>query len=316
VIVAVTGGSGFIGKHLIARHCARGDQVRYLTRKQSSENIAGASAMVGDLTSSVAQLREFARGADILYHCAAELHNEAEMQRTNVLGTANLVAATGGDVGRWVQLSSTGVYGRMMSGDVHEDRAGNPANAYEVSKEASDKILRSAAAQQNLPCVVVRPSNVYAADMPNQSLFQLIKVIDMGLFFFIGKPGAVANYVHVENVVDALVLCATAELPENGRTYIVSDHRKLEELVRIVAAALGKPAPRLRLPESLLRAVSQVFGAIPGFPLSSSRVDALTNRTVYCTDRIRAELRYVNRIPMEAGIGELARHWKNRSIGA
>jgi nucleoside-diphosphate-sugar epimerase len=316
VIVAITGGTGFLGKHLIARHCARGDQVRYLTRKQSSESIASGSAFFGNLTSPVEHLREFARGADVLYHCAAELHNEAEMQNTNVFGTANLIAAVGGEIGRWVQLSSTGVYGRKVLDDVYEDTAANPADAYEISKEASDKVLREAAQHQNLPCVMVRPSNVYGIDMPNRSLFQLISMIDRGLFFFIGRPGAVANYVHVENVVDALVLCATAKLSGNGRTYIVSDHRKLEELVHIVAAALGKAPPRLRLPESLVRAVSMVAGGIPGFPLSLSRVDALTNRTVYRTDRIMSELGYENRISMEAGIGKLARYWKNRSTGA
>jgi nucleoside-diphosphate-sugar epimerase len=316
VIVAITGGTGFLGKHLIARHCARGDQVRYLTRKQASEGIASGSAFVGNLTSSVEHLRKFVRGADVLYHCAAELHNEAEMQNTNVFGTANLIAAAGGEIGRWVQLSSTGVYGRKAFDDVYEDTAANPADAYEISKEASDKVLREAAQQQNFPCVMVRPSNVYGIDMPNRSLFQLISMIDRGLFFFIGRPGAVANYVHVENVVDALVLCATAKLSGNGRTYIVSDHRKLEELVHIVAAALGKAPPRLRLPESLVRAVSMVAGGIPGFPLSLSRVDALTNRTVYRTDRIMTELGYENRISMEAGIGKLVRYWKNRSTGA
>jgi nucleoside-diphosphate-sugar epimerase len=316
VIVAITGGTGFLGKHLIARHCARGDQVRYLTRKQPSESIAGGSAFVGNLTSSVEHLREFARGADVLYHCAAELHNEAEMQNTNVFGTSNLIAAAGGEIGRWVQLSSTGVYGRNVLDDVYEDTAANPANAYEISKESSDNVLRKAAQQQNFPCVVVRPSNVYGNDMPNRSLFQLISMIDRGLFFFVGRPGAVANYVHVENVVDALILCATAKLSCNGRTFIVSDHRKLEELVRIVAAALGKAPPRLRLPESLARAVSMVAGVIPGFPLSLSRVDALTNRTVYHTDRIMLELGYENRISMEAGIGNLARYWKNGSTGA
>jgi nucleoside-diphosphate-sugar epimerase len=59
-----------------------------------------------------------------------------------------------------------------------------------------------------------------------------------------------------------------------------------------------------------------VAGGIPGFPLSLSRVDALTNRTVYRTDRIMTELGYENRISMEAGIGKLVRYWKNRSTGA
>jgi len=316
VIVAITGGTGFIGRHLIARHRARGDQVRYLTRKQASKNIAGATAFVGDLNSPVELLQRFVGGADVLYHCAAELHNDAEMHRTNVLGMVNLIAATWGEVGRWVQLSSTGAYGHGLPYYVDEDTPVNPANAYERSKAAADNVLREAAGQRGLPYVVVRPSNVYGTDMPNQSLFQLIRMIDRGRFFFIGRPGAVANYVHVENVVDALMLCATAKLPGDNRTYIVSDHRTMELLVQHIAATLGKDPPRLRLPEPLVRAVSMIAGGIPGFPLSLSRVDALTNQAIYCIDRIGAELGYANRISMETGIGELTRHWMSESIGA
>src|SRR6185436_5300692 len=84
VIVAITGGSGFIGRHLIARHLARGDQVRYLPRKPPVAEIAGASAVIGDLAVPGDELRKFAQGADVLYHCAAELRNPAEMQSTNV----------------------------------------------------------------------------------------------------------------------------------------------------------------------------------------------------------------------------------------
>lgn len=316
MIVAITGGTGFIGRHLIVRHCSRGDQVRYLTRKQPLRDIDGATAFVGDLRSSEPVLREFARGADVLYHCAAELRNEAAMHSTNVLGTTNLMAVAVGEVGRWVHLSSTGVYGRQLRENIDEETAVNPGNAYEVSKMASDKLLIEAAEYRHFPCAVLRPSNVYGTDMPNQSLYQLIRMIDRGLYFFIGKPGAVANYVHVENVVDALLLCATGKLPGNGRTYIVSDHRKLEDFVAIVARALGKATPGLRLPVSLVRAVAMVAGRIPGFPLSPSRVDALTDRTVYCVDRIRTELGYENRISMEAGLSELARHWKTRSRDA
>ncbi len=313
MIVAITGGTGFIGKHLIARHVARGNQVRYLTRRKAAVDVLGAVAYKGSLGSSIDELRKFVHGADVLYHCAAELRNEAEMESTNVRGTANLLEAASGEIGRWVQLSSTGVYGSSLHGDIHEDSEINPGNAYERSKAASDKLVCAAASEQNLQCVLLRPSNVYSTDMPNQSLFQLIRMVDRGMFFFIGKHGAVANYIHVENVVDALVLCGTADLPDYGRAYIISDHRTLEDFVGIIATALGKRAPQTRLPESLVRAVVALAGSIPKFPLKSSRVDALTNRTIYRTDRIESELGYKNRISMEEGIGELTRYWKNGS---
>ena len=227
-----------------------------------------------------------------------------------------LCDATGGDLGRWVQLSSTGVYGKPMLGEISEDSPTDPATAYETTKLAADALVLEAAARRNFSCVVVRPSNVYGSDMPNQSLFQLIDKIERGLFFYIGKPDAVVNYVHVENVVDALVLCGTASLSANGKTYIVSDHRPLEIFVGAIAAGLGAPSPRIRLPERLMRGVCGVAQGLPGFPLSLSRIDALTSRAVFRADRIQTELNFEHRISMEAGMRALAHAWKNRSIGA
>jgi len=313
VKVAVTGGTGFIGRHLIARHVARGDDVRYLTRGQSSIQLPGANAFVGDLVSSVDDMRKFVRGIDVLYHCAAELKNEAEMENTNVRGTGNLLAAATNEVGRWVQLSSTGVYGTNPNRPVDEDSALNPANTYERTKSKSDELVRNAANERGLPCLLLRPSNVYGTDMPNQSLFQLIRMIDKGMFFFVGARGASANYIHVDNVVDALLLCALTDLPLRGRAFILSDHRTIEEFVATIAHTLGKKTPTSRLPESLVRALAALAGPIPGIPLTTSRVDALTSRTVYLTDRIQSELGYSNNISMEQGIGELTRSLKHGS---
>jgi len=307
-VVAITGGTGFIGRHLLARHVALGDRVRYLTRKKPLESIPGAEIFIGDLSASET-LRGFVQGADVLYHCAAELRDASAMEKTNVTGTTNLLRAATGEIGRWVQLSSTGIYGAVRHGEVREDAEIRPGNAYERSKAAADALVLAAA--EKLSCVLLRPSNVYGADMPNQSLFQLIRMIDKGLFFFIGPRGATANYVHVENVVDALLACAHATLPANGRAYIVSDHRPLEAFADIIAEHLGKPTPRMRLPELPVRALAAACGWLPGVPLKTSRIDALTNRTVYCTDRIEAELGFSNLVSMEAGLAELVRVWKN-----
>ena len=85
MIVAITGGTGFIGKHLIARHVALGDQVRFLTRRKTASDIPGAVSHIGHLNSPIEELRQFVRGADVLYHCAAELRNEAEMHTPKIL---------------------------------------------------------------------------------------------------------------------------------------------------------------------------------------------------------------------------------------
>lgn len=309
-VVAITGGTGFVGRHLVARHVALGDEVRYLTRTADAPPLPGAICHVGDLGGPGDELKRFVLGVDVLYHCAAELQDASRMEETNVAGTRNLLQTAQGGIGRWVQLSSTGVYGVQRGGEVDEDTALCPGNPYERSKAVADALVRDAAAGAGLPCVLLRPSNVYGADMSNQSLFQFIRMIDKGLFFFIGPRGAMANYIHVENVVDALLACGQAALPQNGRAYIVSDHCTLEAFVDIVATQLGQRAPRLRLPLPLARVAANLFGRMPGFPLKPSRVAALTDRTVYRTDRIVCELGYRNRITLEQGLGELVEEWR------
>lgn len=313
MIIAITGGTGFIGRHLIARHLAHGDQVRYLTRGDSGQTLNGAIPVKGDLNSPISHLQKFLHGADIVYHCAAELRDEALMQATNVKGTANLLAAARGEVKRWVQLSSTGVYGNPRHQRIGEDSAIAPANAYERSKAAADALISTAAAEHHLECVLLRPSNVYGIDMPNQSLFQLVSMIDKGLFFFIGKPGAVANYIHVENIVDALMLCGKANLPDNGQAYIVSDHCSLEEFVDIIAEALHKKGSQRRLPESWARAIAGLGSKLAKFPLTGARIDALTNTTIYKSDKIIRELEFRHTISIREGITELSRHWKTQT---
>ena len=308
MIVAITGGTGFIGRHIIARHLSRGDEVRYLTRHNQTP-ILGATAILGDLTApdSLAALVE---NADVLYHCAAELHDANKMYDTNVLGTQNLLKVAQGQVKRFVQLSSTGVYGAKPSHDVNEDTPVNPANPYEVSKNQADELLLDAMTRDGLCGVIVRPSNVYGVDMPNQSLFQLIKMVKRGWFFFVGSKRALVNYIHVDNVIDALVLCATAELPQNGRIYIVSDSCYLDEVISTFATALNVPCPNWHLPETLVRTIAKIGDMLLRFPLRSSRVDALTYQHRYSIDRISTELGFKLNIPMATGLSELCKNLK------
>lgn len=311
-IIAVTGGTGFVGRHLVARHVALGDEVRYLTRSSSKATLTGATPFVGDICSG-AGLGPFAAGVDVLYHCAAELHDTSTMDEVNVRGTERLLTAAQGEVGLWVQLSSTGVYGPVRSGVVDEESILAPVNLYERTKAAGD-VLVQAAAKSGLKCFILRPSNIYGPDMPNQSLYQLIRMIDLGLFCHIGPRETVANYIHVSNVVDALVLCSGSCSHEAGRAaYIVSDSCPMEHFVGLIARTLGRKAPRCRLPEWPVRMLARVGQYLPGFPLRESRIDALTNAVRYNSARIELELGHRNRVSLEKGVTELVQAWKNYS---
>ena len=310
--IALTGGRGFVGERLAARLVSQGHEVRILTRKADAVAIAGTAVVTGDLTLPESDLARFVNGADVLYHCAGEINDPAQMEAVHVRGTQRLIAAAEGRIGRWVQLSSVGAYGSVHSGVVTEDSPEAPLGEYERTKTLADQLLRVAEREGGFQLVILRPSIIFGPTMRNQSLFQLIRAIDRGMFFFIGPVGASVNYVHIENVIDALLLCGFVQHAA-GRTYIVSDNRDLNAIVSEIATALGRRVPRIRCPESVARWIARAGAWLPGFPLKLSRVDALTNRTVYSTERIEHELAYRHKIWMEDGMREMVRVLKGDS---
>ena len=159
-----------------------------------------------------------------------------------------------------------------------------------------------------VPAVVLRPSIVFGADMPNDSLRAMSRMIRKGLFFFIGPPGASANYVHVDGVVDALARCATAPAAD-GRVYNLSDWTTMEDFVGAMAGQMGVRPPRLRLPGPVARAAGRLGDVLPGFPLTSGRVGALTSRARYATDRIERELGYAHPAPLPDAVRAVVATW-------
>ena len=177
------------------------------------------------------------------------------MRALHVEGTQRLIEAASGTIGHWVQLSSTGAYGKVRAGTVTEKTAVAPDNEYERTKTRSDELVSAAAGPATFSATILRPSNVFGPTMSNRSLFQMIAMISKGIYFFIGQPCASANYIYVDNVVDGMLLCAT--LPQaRGQTFILSDHRPLEEFVSAIAYSLGRPMPRARVPEQLARMIA------------------------------------------------------------
>jgi nucleoside-diphosphate-sugar epimerase len=226
------------------------------------------------------------------------------MHAVNVLGTKRLIEAARGRVGRWVQLSSVGAYGPITEGVVTEDQPEAPVGEYERTKTEADRLICAAVMEDAFPAVIVRPSNVYGPTMRNRSLFQLIRAVDRGLFFFIGRPGAVANYIHVDNVVEALTRSATAPHAD-ARTYIVSDYRSLEEFISIIAGHLGRAVPRVRIPSRMAQGAALAGAWLPGFPLTKARIRALTSRAIYSTQRIELETGYRTLVSMEDGLRQM-----------
>jgi nucleoside-diphosphate-sugar epimerase len=310
MIVGITGGTGFIGKRLVQRYVADGHRVRVLSRKAGADLPPEAQLVLGDLCNGAKAPEPFLEGLDVLVHCAAELRDAGRMHQLHVHGTADLLRAARGRVGHYVQLSSVGAYGQHKATAITEDTPQRPQGPYELTKAAADDlVMEEGERSPGLTWTILRPSIVFGATMPNRSLFQLVSMINRRIFFFIGAPGASANYVHVDNVIEALTMCAVVPAAR-GKVFNLSDHRTMEQFVASIADALGGPTPRLRLPEEVVRAAVRLGRRVPRFPLTEARIDALVSRSRYPTERIERELGYRHVVSMEAGIRDLVDGWR------
>ena len=286
MIVSITGGRGFIGQCLVNKHINQKDEVRVLSRSNIS-NTKGTKVFIGDLTNVNEDFSEFVDGADVVYHCAGEYKDESLMYNLHVDGTQRLLNFSNGKIGRWVQLSSVGVYGTLRNGVISEEAEENPTGIYEKTKAKAEKIV----IDSGIPYVILRPSNVIGETMSNQSIFQLIKMIEKGFFSFLGKSESIVNYVHVNDVVNALICCAESK-KSLGKKYNLSQTIKVEAMVNSILLGLNVKHNFLRLPLLPVRSLAKLLQIIPGFPLTLSRIDALTGNSQYNSNKIIQELNF------------------------
>jgi nucleoside-diphosphate-sugar epimerase len=161
VLVAVSGGAGFLGLHLAQALLARGDRVRSLDLVPLDDGLleAGVDEVRGDVRDPAAAQRLVA-GAQVVVHAAAALPIQggaAEIRSVNVDGTAAvLAAAIDAGVRRAVFVSSTAVYGVPERHPVHEPDPLVGVGVYGASKIEAEAICRAFAAR-GLQVVVLRP---------------------------------------------------------------------------------------------------------------------------------------------------------------
>lgn len=303
-IACVTGATGFIGKVLVRELMKADFAVRVLSRKTPKSFPQGVCVFQNNLSNQTQKLEEFVDGAEVLFHCAGELHNPEQIFPVNVDGTRRLIDASRGRVRRWIQLSSIGVYGQVNKGIVDESTPVNPSNLYENSKAIADQMLLDARADHAFELTILRPSNVYGPGMSATYMHRLRNLVTKGRFFFIGPPGASATFVHVNDVVRALILCAENSQAE-GQIYNLSGNDSFERLIYCIADIGGVPPPFLRLPLYPMKLLAFSLGHIPGFPLTPQRLRALTSRVVYDSSKIARELGYSPSIEIPSGLRTL-----------
>lgn len=212
----VTGASGMIGRRIVRKLLARGCQVRVLTRRNyMNKNVQVFNAELSDQ----ARLDQFICGADMVFHCAAELSDESKMQEVNVLGTERITELIDRHRIRYFcHLSSAGVVGSTTQEWVDESTPCCPQNTYERTKLEAETI--ACAPIEGCSTVILRPTNVVDENHLGELGLSINGSFKSRLKAFV-KGGECAHIVHAEDVAEAAIYFST-RLSLDQRLFFVS----------------------------------------------------------------------------------------------
>ena len=309
----VTGGTGFLGTHLVTALVARGDQVTCLVRSPAKAALRGWSGVRlvrGDLDDAAA-LREGCAGADVIYHLAGLIaaRNPAEFMRANRDGTAKvLAAAVAQPPRRFVLVSSIAAAGPTVPGvAIDETRPAQPVTPYGRSKLAGEQLLLNAP----FPWTIVRPPVVYGEW--DEAMLRVFKLAKGGIVPLFGDGSQELSVIYGGDVADALVAAATSERTA-GRVYFAT-HAAVTTARRLALAvghAVGKTPRFLPLPVPVARAALWTVGSLAGLVgratlISSERSAEFLAPAWTCrADALRADAGWQARVDLETGLARTA----------
>lgn len=270
--IAVTGASGFVGRALCASLRAQGRTVSPLVRTAKLTDPIGARAL-GDMGSD-ASWSSALQGVDCVVHCAARVHVVHDedpdplgaFRRVNVAGTRALaMAGAAAGVRRLVYLSSLKVLGEQTQpgSPFHAHSPPAPKDAYGQSKWEAEQALREISSTTGLEVVVVRPPLIYGPGV-RANFLRLMQLVAKGFPLPLGGIHNRRSLLALDNLTDLLQICVDHPAAA-GKTFLASDDRDLStpELIRGLAAAMGRSATLLPLPASWLRLAGRLTRQTP-----------------------------------------------------
>jgi nucleoside-diphosphate-sugar epimerase len=263
------------------------------------------------------------KGVEVVYHIGALFRPEnvfrKDMWQTNVQGTKNLLeVAVRAGVQRFVHCSTIGVHGGIKNPPANEETPYGPGDHYQDSKTEGEQLVLEYMAGDRIPGVVVRPGSIYGPrDLRFLKLFRSIK---NRWFMMLGSGQVNFHMVYIDDLIDGFLLCGTKE-NSLGRVYILAGEAPvtLNQLVQIIAEAIGVSPPKLRFPVApvyaagfLCELVCKPLGINP--PLYRRRVDFFKKNRSFDISKAKRELGFAPKIDVRTGIGLLAGWYRKEGL--
>jgi nucleoside-diphosphate-sugar epimerase len=321
----VTGASGFTGSHLARVLRGKGHSVRALARRSSNLSALrdlNLEVAWGDLAEDV-PLDEALRGIDVVFHVAALYRTEGVPRQAfwdvNVGGTRRLLeAARRAGVRRFVHCSTVGVQGDIKHPPAREDAPYAPGDHYQESKRDGEILALEFGRREGLPVTVVRPTGIYG---PGDTRFlKLFKLANRGTFYMLGSGNVLYHLTYVTDLAEGMILASMVEKAV-GEIFTLGggEPLTLNELVRKVAAAMGRTVRVRRLPVApfwlagaACEALCRPLRIAP--PIYRRRVDFFTKTRAFDISKARRILGYEPRVPLEEGLRRTSEWYRERGL--
>ena len=303
--VAITGGTGFVGSHLVDTLCAAGLAPRVLVRDAASPRwIDGRSVewVEGSLEDEAA-LERLVEGAGTVIHLAGVLRgaNEAEFMTGNRDGTARLVAATSRCAGdaRLVYVSSQAAVGPSPTPEgIDPDARPAPVSAYGRSKLAAEGEVSAYPGSW----VILRPPAIFGPR--DTDVFEFFKLASRGL---LGLPSG-ERWITVSFVGDVVTAVIAAAGAAPGRVYHLGEASPytMEEMLTLIAEGGGVRARVVRIPAWVLRTAGAGASHPSRAPLRHLEVPVFDEPVEVMAGHVGVDLEQVGDLPGRHRVGRFA----------
>jgi nucleoside-diphosphate-sugar epimerase len=265
--VAITGATGFIGRHVAADLVQRGVAVKAIVRPRSSHTAPpGTTPVTSPLDADA--LRTAFSGVDAVVHLAGVVAavEERTYAAVNAEGTRAVATAARDAGARLIHVSSLAAAGPAPAFAPHrEDDTPRPVTPYGASKLESERIVHGT---DGLRSIILRPGVVYGPT--DRAVFPLFQAAARGVLPLVGRPGAAYTFIYIDDVVRAVV-AAVEKVDASGTVFVghpepVTAHGLLDA----IAAANGRRVRIVAIPMAITHAAAvacDVIGRIVRKPL-------------------------------------------------
>lgn len=312
-IAVVTGGTGFVGSHLVDLLIEKGYEVRCITRKSSDLRwLKNKDVKIFDCgLYNKEALKEVIKDADYVYHVAGVVKSKTKEGyfKGNVDTTRTLIEATlesNANLKRFLVVSSQTVTGPSLDGKpVNEETECRPITTYGKSKLEEEKLVLSF--KDKLPVTICRAPAVYGER--DTEIYIYFKTFSKGITTTIGFNEKKLSLIHVIDLVNGFYLAATNERSK-GQIYFISSEEfyTWPQINEITAGIIGRKPLVIKVPHFLvytIAAVAQFAAMFSSKPatLNIEKAKDITQQYWICdTSKAIRELGYHQNISIEEGI--------------